>query len=158
MYNNASKQNKFKSSSLEFILSKWKRGFIFSSSVIFKFSTCMTMRKSRSQVSGQLGHSESEYGVTWGGGGGRGRRNAKEQRGGQGVTYGSPATTVVSFATESTRCESRAEFRQCRQRDRKLQESATLSHDQHSGPHEYPAATDKYEDERYQDILRTATA
>lgn len=135
-----------------------ENGFISSSSAIFKFSTRVTMRKSRSQVSGQLGHSESEYGAARRGGGGRGGRNAKEQRGGQGVSYGSPATTVVSFAAESTRCESRLEFHQYWQRDRKLQNPATLSHDQHPGPHEYPATTNRHENERYQDILRSATA
>lgn len=117
------------------------------------------MQKSRSQVSGQLGHPKSEYGAARGRGGRRGRRNAKEQRGGQGVSYGSPATAVVSFAAENTKCESRPEYRQQRrQRDRKLQDPATLSHDQYPGPHEYPATTDRHQDERHQDILRSATA
>lgn len=87
------------------------------------------MRKSHSQVSGQLGHPGSEFGAGRRGGGGRGG-SAKGQRRGQGVFHGSPAAAVVSPAAASTSGKSSlGHRRRRRQRVRELEDTATLSHD-----------------------------
>jgi hypothetical protein len=108
--------------------------------------------KSRSQVSGQLGHPGSEYGTGRRGGGGRGGggRSTKKRRGGQGVFSRPPAATVVPPAATGTGRESDYGHYQRRQRKlRKPQNSATPSHYQYSGSNEHPITADQHEDERH---------